>query len=183
MKDAKASFDEQSSTESNIFVNLEIMTAIYFLLGPVNDVKNAEFWNALRWTFFFDFFYTKFYFSDWNESKFCQKTKRRYNKGTLWTKCSKDLSTIRYEPDQLWPKIITRTVVEQPYNVKFISVIVESLSRHHADLLQSLSHPWRVAIFSPTIWHDIKNINEMAEYLSCIQVRLLTLLCKRFYFH
>ena len=64
----------------------------------------------------------------------------------------------------------TRTVVEEQYNVKFISVIVESLSRHHADLLQSLSHPWRVAIFSPTIWHDIKNINEMAEYLSCIQV-------------
>ena len=56
-------------------------------------------------------------------------------------------------------------------SLTYVSVIVESLSRHHADLLQSLSHPWRVAIFSPTIWHDIKNINDMTEYLSCIQVR------------
>ena len=50
------------------------------------------------------------------------------------------------------------------------SVIVQMLSHEQESCLQMLSLPWKVVSLTPFQWLDIKETNEVWEYLSCMKV-------------
>ena len=49
-------------------------------------------------------------------------------------------------------------------------VIVEMFTNDQKSMLNLFTHPWRVAVVTPTTWLDIKNTNEVWEYLACLKV-------------
>lgn len=53
------------------------------------------------------------------------------------------------------------------------SVIVPMLSQTQENCLQVLSHPWRCTVLTPIEWMDIKQTNDVWEYLACIKGRII----------